>query len=207
MKQPAYITEQSRGRSVTRQLKASWLIFLFFYSGALRAAESWEVEGSNGLLYVYGTLTESACRLEMDSLHQDIRLEDTGTGRLLNTGDSGTPVLFRIGFSDCLRSDTVRDGRTGNMVEAFLQPVVKVSFSGPRDETIPDLFSVRGASGLGLRIADKAGNNVLANNIGAPLILVQGQNSLYYSVAPVRTSAPLVAGSFSAAIDYKLSYD
>ncbi|HBY5494024.1 TPA: type 1 fimbrial protein, partial [Klebsiella pneumoniae] len=41
-----------------------------------------DVEGSSGTLFVHGALTESACRLEMASAHQDVLLGEIGTGRL-----------------------------------------------------------------------------------------------------------------------------
>lgn len=195
------------GQYFTPLLRILGLISLILPSGAPQAADSWDVEGANGVLYVYGTLTESACRLEMDSLRQDIRLEDTGTGRLHHKGDSGTPVMFRIGFKDCIRSDTVTDERTGKEIGAYHQPIVSVRFSGPRDVNSPELFSLNGVSGLGLRIADKTGNDIRAGSRGVPLVLDRGQDSLYYTVAAVRTSDPLVAGNFYAAVDFNLSYD
>ncbi|MHA6679807.1 fimbrial protein [Enterobacter cloacae] len=171
------------------------------------AADAWDVEGSNGVLYVHGALAESACRLEMDSARQDIIMGETGTGRLLSIGEQGTPVAFQIRLRDCLRSSSVRDERTGNTVRAYEQPSVTITFRGEKDADNPELVSVNGVSGMGLRIVDAMGRSVRLGSRGAPLILDHGQSALSFTVAPERTSAPLVAGSYRSVVDFNLSYD
>lgn len=73
-----------------------------------------DVEGSSGTLFVHGALTESACRLEMASAHQDVLLGEIGTGRLQKIGSRGEPVWIELHLEDCLRSPVIgRDKRTG----------------------------------------------------------------------------------------------
>ncbi|RTP97308.1 type 1 fimbrial protein [Enterobacter sp. WCHEn045836] len=171
------------------------------------AADAWDVEGSNGVLYIYGALAESACRLEMDSARQDIVMGEIGTGHLLNVGEQGTPVGFQIRLRDCLRSSSIRDERTGSAFQAYEQPSVTVTFRGEKDADNPELIGVRGVSGMGLRIVDAQRRSVRLGSRGVPLILDRGQNALSFTVAPERTSAPLVAGSYRSVVDFNLSYD
>lgn len=173
-----------------------------------QAADSWEVDGANGVLYVQGALTESACRLEMTSARQDIALGEVGTGRLKQVGDRGTPVRFELRLADCLRSPAgSRDLRTGGLVWAGNQPAVTLSFRAPRDADSPQLVQAWGVSGLGLRLEDGHGRDVRLGDRGAPLLLTPGQNSLSYTVTPERTAANLAAGSYRATVDFHLSYD
>lgn len=166
------------------------------------------VDNGYGMLQVRGALTESACRLEMSSARQDIQLGETGTGRLQNVGDRGTPVGFELRLQDCLRSPAAsRDSRTGALTWAAHQPAVTVSFSAPADADNPQLVKARGVSGLALRMTDPLGQDVRLGSRGQPLLLTPGQNTLAYSVAPERTRAPLVAGTYSASVDFRLSYD
>lgn len=172
------------------------------------AADNWEVDGANGTLYVQGALTESACRLEMSSAHQDIWLGETGTARLEALGAQGTSVAFELRLKDCLRTPaSLRDARTGTLTWAPNQPAVSVSFRAPADLDNPQLVTAQGVSGLGLRLTDPQGRDVRLGSRGEPLFLMPGQSSLSFRVAPERTKAPLVAGAYRAAVDFQLNYD
>ncbi|MGQ8776654.1 fimbrial protein [Serratia sp. NA_112.1] len=185
-----------------------WVLAMMVFSPSLQAADNWAVDGANGTLYVRGALTESACRLEMSSAHQAIWLGETGTARLDTLGAQGTPVAFELRLKDCLRTPaSQRDVRTGALTWAPNQPSVSVSFRAPSDMDNPQLVKVRGVFGLGLRLLDSTGRDVRLGSRGEPLFLTPGQSSLTYTVTPERTSAPLVAGSYRAAVDFQLNYD
>lgn len=174
------------------------------------AADYGEIEGNSGVLHVYGALTESACRLEMNSAWQDIWLGETGTGRLQQRGDQGEPVLFELRLKDCLRTPASnRDERTGALVWASNQPSVSVSFRAPSDMDNPQLVAVQGISisGLALRLTDSQGLNVRLGSRGVPLILTPGQSVLTYTVTPERTQASLMAGAYRATVYFRLNYD
>lgn len=174
----------------------------------LHAADNWEVEGANGTLHIQGVLTESACRLEMNSARQDIWLGETGTAQLSFPGERASPVAFELRLTDCLRnSASQRDERTGARYWATIQPTVSVSFSAPADMDNPQLIRADGVSGLGLRLLDGNGHDVRLGSRGAPLFLAPGQDSLTYTVTTERTPAPLVAGAYRAAVDFQLSYN
>lgn len=164
--------------------------------------------GTNGVLYVTGALTESACRLEMSSARQDIWLGETGTAQLDSLGAQGTPVAVELRLKDCLRTPaSQRDERTGALSWANTQPAVTVSFTAVADSDNPQLVKAQGVSGLALRLADPRGRDVRLGSRGEPLFLTPEQSSLIYTVTPERTRAPLVAGTYRAAVDFRLSYD
>ncbi|MBH3259844.1 type 1 fimbrial protein [Serratia marcescens] len=183
-------------------------VLLWLLPATQAAADNWDVEGANGTLYVHGTLTESACRLEMTSVRQDIVLGDIGTGRLQTIGARGEPVRFELRLADCLRSPGgSRDLRTGSLTRANNQPAVTVSFRAMRDADNPQLVKAQGVSGLGLRIENAHGEDVRLGSRGKPLLLTAGQAALSFTVSPERTPAHLIAGSYRAVVDFHLSYD
>lgn len=172
------------------------------------AADNWRVEGAHGVLHVRGELTESACRLEMASAYQAVRLGNIGTAQLVQAGDRGAPVSLQLRLHDCLRTPAAnRDEHSGNLLWNAQQPAVAVRFIAPADADNPQLVKVRGASGLALRITDDRGRDIRLGSRGAPLALTEGQNTLNYTVAPERTRAPLMPGAYAAVVDFQLSYD
>ncbi|MGJ3355771.1 fimbrial protein, partial [Providencia sp. Je.9.19] len=167
-----------------------------------------DVDGAQGTLYVQGALTESACRLEMSSARQDIDLHEIGTGRLRAFGAAGDPVSFELRLADCLDSGVgLQDVRTGERVHSIGQPAVRVSFRSVRDADSPQWVKAHGVSGVGLRLLDEYGHDVRLGDRGQPLQLSQGENTLRYTVTPMRTAAPLNAGAYHAVVDFHLSYE
>ena len=68
---------------------------LIFHSAVIYAASNdafynttgnWDVEGANGKIFVYGSLTESACHLSMDSAFQSVDLGNIETASLKTIG-------------------------------------------------------------------------------------------------------------------------
>jgi len=99
------------------------LTALLWLLPSANAVDNWEVEGANGVLHISGALTESACRLEMDSARQDIRLGEVATGQLATVGARGTATGFQLRLRDCLRGPAyIRDERTGTLLWAPDQP-------------------------------------------------------------------------------------
>lgn len=184
------------------------LLTILWFLPTAHAVDNWDVDGANGVLEVRGALTESACRLEMDSARQDVWLGEVATGRLTQPGDRGAPVIVQLRLRDCLRSSAAnRDERSGAVSWAADQPAVRVSFSAQADTDNPQLVKLRGVSGLGLRLLDAAGEDVRLGSRGKPLWLTPGSSVLSYSLMAERTAAALSASSYWALIDFKMSYD
>jgi type 1 fimbria pilin len=187
---------------------ASLIVILSFQAAIGETTGNWGADGARGVLHVHGALTESACRLEMASAEQTVELGETGTGQLMHPGDRGSPVAFNINLRDCLRSGGHSyDEQTGNLLWDPAQPAATVGFMAPADADNPELLSVRGTSGLALRITDSSYRNIRLGSRGIPLLLTPGQNLLTYYVVAERTRAPLVAGEYRAHVDFWLNYD
>lgn len=116
-----------------------------------------DVEGSSGTLFVHGALTESACRLEMASAHQDVLLGEIGTGRLQKIGSRGEPVWIELHLEDCLRSPR-------RLLRSFNDPLRYAIFQRLLDHfrivgieehvqlTLIQIFLVLGAGGVFNRV-------------------------------------------------------
>ena len=175
---------------------------------SVRADETLVQDEMSGTLEVYGSLTESACRLEMESLHQTIELGNTDSAKLLHPGDRATPVTFKLMLKECVRGrSAVRDPRTGALTWSSMQPAVSVYFSGNSDADVPEYVQVKGTGGLALRLSDSHGRLLPLNQRAIPLLLSPGQDQLSWTVTPVRTPAPLQAGPYHASVDFRMIYD
>lgn len=184
------------------------LAMLLWLLPTAQAVDNWDVGGASGVLEIRGALTESACRLDMDSVRQEVWLGESATGSLARPGDRGVPVSFALRLRDCLRGPSVsRDERTGARYAAADQPAVRVSFLAPADTDNPRLVRAQGVSGMGLRLLDGQGRDMRLGSRGEPLWLAPGDNALIYRVAAERTAAPLTAGAYRALMTFNLSYD
>jgi len=166
------------------------------------------IDGGKGVLHVYGSLTESPCRLEMSSAWQEVSLGNTETAQLHRVGDRGRPVTFQLHLVDC-QSETTRnrDEATGNLLWNGDEPAVSVRFSAPASPENPQLLAANGVSGMGLRLTDSYGRSVQFESKDAPQLLSTGQDTLTYILATERTSAPLHAGSWHALLNIGLEYN
>ena len=164
-------------------------------------------DGEHGVVYVRGTLTESACRLEMASTSQTVDMGTINTGQLQRDGQ-GTPVALHLQLRDCLHTSSAsRDPWLSNRIWNPSQPSVALSFLGVTASDAPTLLKVNGAEGFALRISDEQGQDVRIGSWGRPLQLTPGDNGLTWYITPQRTSQPLRVGSFSAQMNFWLNYD
>lgn len=167
-----------------------------------------DIDGEHGVLYVYGALTTSACRLEMVSAQQIVEVGTFPTGQLLHPGDAGqaVPVIFRL--ADCISvPSATRDKQNGNMTRSVDEPSVSLRFSALTDADNPSLIGIKGASGFGLKLTSRQGPPVRLNEFDRPHFLVPGQDSLEYILTPVRTRAFMRPGAWHALINVGFSYD
>ncbi|HEI8819796.1 TPA: type 1 fimbrial protein [Serratia marcescens] len=194
---------QGRG-ALTRRTGQAALLALVLMASQQSQAE----QGNSGVLFVHGALTEGACRLEMSSAYQDIWLGETTTGSLAVPGSRAQPVAFKLRLRDCTRMGAaIRDPRLGYRLWDAYQPAVTVSFTAPADADNPQLVQVKGASGLGLRVLDADHQDVRLGSRSRPQLLTQSDNGLQFYVMAERTRAPLLAGAYRAAIDFRMNYD
>lgn len=184
------------------------LVSVGFASAQAIAVDGANIDGLHGELHVHGTLTESACRLDMTSAWQDIDIGNTATGQLSKIGATGRPVSVTFRLQDCISEPSrLRDMRSGNLLWSPDEPSVTIRFTAQADRDNPSLIALHGVSGLALRMQDSQERDVRINENGAPLLLVPGRNELHYTLTPVRTAETLLAGAWSGRITLGLSYD
>ena len=172
------------------------------------SAQAADVEGMNGVLNISGSMHETPCSLEMNSLHQTIDLGVVSTSQLRRPGDQANQVAFQLRFTDCNRTaGSIRSERTGNLTWSAFQPVLSVAFLAPADADDSRLVKVQGITGMGLQLTDSLGRDVQLGSRGEPLFLPLGGNTKTLNVRPTRTSAPLSSGAFRAVVDFRLNYE
>lgn len=187
-------------------------VLLSLCSGTVTATDldkvdNWDVDGANGTLYIHGALTESACRLAMSSVYQTIKLGTVATGQLQQVGKIGTPIAVTLQLEDCLSSESRNRDQLGNLLWSPDMPAMKIRFLTPMDRQDPSLAAVEGAQGLALQLSDVTHRPITLGQFSLPHLVSRGQNTLTYYVTPVRTTAGLTAGAYSALIRFQLSYE
>ncbi|MEL5596584.1 fimbrial protein [Serratia ureilytica] len=165
------------------------------------------VDGNYGVLRVYGTLTESACRLDMASADQTVNLGNVSTGNLAAPGERGALIPVELRLHDCLRTSSANRDVRGNLTWSASQPAVSFTFTGVQDLTNSQLIQAQGVSGIGLRLQDADRQNVILGQKGKPLLLTPSSNLVTYYIAPERTRNELRAGAYYANVNFRLSYE
>lgn len=181
----------------------------FVFIGSLIATQySIAAQESSGVLYISGGLREGVCKLEMDSEWQQVVIGSISSAVLSKPGDRAEPVDFHIRFRDCARGKgSQRYDDLGTLSWSEYQPVISLTFLAPADVDTPDLFAVRGTSGIGLRITDNDSYSLKPGRRSQPVFLTPGSDEMTFKVAVERTAAPLIEGLYTATVDFRVSYD
>ncbi|MDT3252439.1 fimbrial protein [Serratia sp. root2] len=181
---------------------AALVMTLFFTDGA--QADKRDAD----IFYIHGALTESACLLEMSSAYQDIWLGEMAVGSLAKAGSRAAPVAFQLRLRDCTRTGaSFRDSPQKDRLWRGYQPAVTVSFTALPDADNPGLVKVQGLSGLGLRLLDSDKRDVRLGDRSRLQLLALRDEALQFYVVAERTRTPLLAGTYRAAIDFRMNYD
>lgn len=169
---------------------------------------NWDVEGANGKIFVYGSLTESACHLSMDSAFQSVDLGNIGTASLKAVGAQGNKTPINIELLDCIETPTaLRNDKSGNVTWSTSQPGMKIRFIAPVVPFRPNIATVEGITGLGLQITTPKGKEIDFGEYSEPQLISYGQNILTYYVAPVRIAEKLQAGAYRSVISFQITYE
>lgn len=170
--------------------------------------DNWHVDGEYGELHVRGELTESACRLDMDSSFQLVDMRNNPVGRMLHPGDSGEPVAFQIRLLDCLSlPGGSHDNRTGGLVWSENQPVVSLAFLARENTDLNSIIHPENSSGIGLKLLNSQHQPIQLGRWGRPFIIEPGQDEMTFYIVPVRTQEPLIASTFRASLNFFLTYE
>ncbi|WP_313374210.1 fimbrial protein [Pantoea sp. CTOTU50773] len=183
------------------------IMALLFSPLALAVFKNGTIESHFGVLRVYGTLTESACYLDMHSADQSIDLGNITTANFHNVGDQGPLIPVSLKLHDCLRNASDPQRERDNVAWSAHQPAVSFSFTGVEDAANPQLFQAQGVKGIGLRLKDASFNNIIIGQRGKPVLLQPDDSQVVYYITAERTRGELRAGNYSANINFRLSYE
>ncbi|EOG1984937.1 TPA: fimbrial protein [Proteus mirabilis] len=175
-----------------------------FYRGNEKGVSA---NDSMGQLYIFGTLTESTCHIEMNSLYQAINMENIQLSNLQKVGDQGKPIPFQIALSDCLETETILSNTKGRTMWSSEQPGIKLKFIADTVPFYPQLAQVAGVNGIGLKISDHEGKTLALKEDSAPYFLQPGNMQLTFFVTPVRIAENINAGIYNSLISFELLYD
>ncbi|EEC0448232.1 type 1 fimbrial protein [Salmonella enterica subsp. enterica] len=145
-----------------------------------------------------GKVIVPACTLAMEDAWQSVDMGETPVRELQN-GHIGPGKMFQLRLRDCELAETGKRVFTGNRV--------RVTFDGIHGEN-PEQFSTTGqATGVDLQIRDEQGYPARAGKVMPPLQLTGNEQGLNYTLQMVRNGKPLSAGSFYAALRFKVDYE
>ncbi|MBT2372349.1 fimbrial protein [Pseudomonas fluorescens] len=197
---------QEGGANPRRSLQQLAPLLIFLLSPPMLAANEGTV-GEHGVLHISGSLTESACRLDMTSAYQAVDMGNVGTAQLQRAGDQAAPVRVQLRLQDCLRGASNQRDKLGNLTWSASMPSVSFNFTGAHDPDNPALLQAAGVGGMGLRMTDQDRRDVGLGLRGQPLLLNPGNDLLTYYIIPERTAAPLQAGVYNALVMFRLNYE
>ncbi|HDC1420157.1 TPA: type 1 fimbrial protein [Salmonella enterica] len=145
-----------------------------------------------------GKVVVPACTLAMEDAWQSVDMGETPV-RELQSGYAGPEKMFRLRLRDCELAGAGKRVFTGSRV--------RVTFDGVHGEN-PENFSIAGmATGVDLQIWDEQGYPARVGEVMPPLQLTGNEQGLNYTLRIVRNGKPLSAGSYYAALRFKVDYE
>lgn len=147
-----------------------------------------------GRVNMQGSIIDTPCAIATDDLHQSIDMKVTTLGEMFLFG-RGAQQTFSLNLVNC--DLTSHDQKTPDRTR------FSTTFDGPSKN---GLFSISGATGMGIQILDTAGNVAIP---GQPLpsgSLISGTQNLEYTLRLVRNDQPLKAGNYHAILRFKVDY-
>jgi len=169
--------------------------------------------GNTGIVHFRGALLASTCTLTPDSQQQIVDLGDIEGRQLLNIGDRSTPVPFKLSFTHCLigaygsvDSLAGQPGKNARSLYLSGERAASLTFTGESDWLNNELLALSGLMGVGLRLQDEQGNNLVLNQVSYPYVLQPGDNTLWFKVSLESTRRAVMANSFAAVLNIKVNY-
>ncbi|MFB4340234.1 type 1 fimbria pilin [Pantoea sp. PNA 14-12] len=180
----------------------------FFVSATSKVDDTWQVEGEHGQIVVNGLLSEGACRLDLNSVLQQIDLGVLNVAELEEPGSETTPVRFSIRLTDCYRSFKDQSEMPGKKnLFSYIEPLATITFSGLADDDFTSLLKVQGAKGIALKISDKDMNMVSLNQRGGKYFISHKTERFVFFVSVVKTKSQVLFGDFWAVANFKVDYE
>lgn len=167
-------------------------ILIPYVSGAennIRAAQI-----NHGIVNMQGSIIDTPCAIATADRAQGIDMTTTTVGEIIHNG-GGRKNPFSLILINC---NLHLDQQTQTLSSHF-----QTTFDGPSSD---GLFSVNGASGVGLEITDSAGNVAQPGKALPPGILSNGSQILQYQMRLMSNRDRLKVGEYTATIRFKVDY-
>lgn len=142
---------------------------------------------------VYGQLVQSPCALAVEDSQIEVDMK-SWTQETFAINQRGPAIPFVIHLTDCYPEVAQQVG---------------VSFTGEADARNPALLALASsstASGVGIELSDSHGVAIAINRDVYSQRLVSGANDVPLQAQLVTVSDTVTPGSFSATVDFELSY-
>ena len=144
-----------------------------------------------GHVNMQGSIIDTPCAIETTDLEQTVDMGITTTGEIVDDG-KGKPQPFSLTLINFIFNTSKTDG------QRFM-----TTFDGPTDN---GLFSIHGAEGVGLQIADIEGNIAIPGKALPAGSLASGTQRLDYTLRLVRNHTLLKPGVYQASLRFKVDY-
>ncbi|MBF2750900.1 type 1 fimbrial protein [Enterobacter bugandensis] len=145
-----------------------------------------------------GHVFSPACSLNMEDAWQSVDMGETPIRDLVQ-GIDGPQKILRLHLRDCELAGASQD--------VFTFKRMRITFEGVRGET-HERFSVTGrAKGIDLQIFDSTGFVARAGKVMPALEIYGNEQALDYTFRLVRSTVPLSAGDYYAALRFKVDYE
>lgn len=153
-------------------------------------------EQGHGRVNMQGSIIDTPCVIDVESRDQSIVMATIPVGLIMRHGQGPTQP-FSIRLENCTLTPKLPNKPDWSKFS--------ITFDGPVSDG--RLFAVNGeGKGVGLQIADDAGNMVLPRQAQPSSFLQSGTMTLNYTLRLVANHQTLHAGPYRAAIRFKLDY-
>lgn len=160
-------------------------------AGLLHASQNGQIEGR---VNMQGSIIDSPCTIATEDLYQSIEMAEVTAGFIRLNGRS-QPQPFFLNLVNC-----DLDSRTKPLVE---NPHFSITFDGASED---GLFLLSGVSGVGLQVADAAGNVAIPGQPMPNGMYQADSQRLEYTLRLVRNNHPLKTGDYYAIFRFNVNY-
>ncbi|MBS0826709.1 fimbrial protein [Citrobacter sp. ku-bf4] len=157
----------------------------------MRAAKT---DQGQGIVNMQGSIIDTPCAIATADREQSIEMMTTTVGQIIHNG-SGNKNPFSLTLVNC----NLHVNQETQTISSHFQ----TTFDGPSSD---GLFSVDGASGVGLEITDDAGNVAQPGKALPPGTLSNGSQTLQYQLRLMSNRDRLKVGEYTATIRFKVDY-
>ncbi|WP_455428397.1 fimbrial protein [Dryocola sp. LX212] len=155
-----------------------------------------ETTVSGGTINFEGQVVDAACSVSAGSANQTVTMGQVRSAKLDTVGaTSGQKTAFTIDLEDC---------------DTTVSQNAAVTFTGQEDSTQPGVLANTAGSGaatnVALQLYGPDGNTLDLTQESSAVTLIDGSNSLPFSVDYVATADGVTAGNVAATATFSLHY-